>query len=83
MQDAQIRRVPVVDEERHLVGMVSLGDLATKADEESAGETLAQVSEPSTPVRSGQSQASGAAGGGSSTGEPRRGPDGATGGAAG
>jgi CBS domain-containing protein len=31
MSDTQIRRLPVVDREKHLVGIVSLGDLATHA----------------------------------------------------
>lgn len=51
MQDAQVRRVPVLDEQQHLVGMVTLGDLATKVDERLAGEALTQVSEPSAPAR--------------------------------
>jgi len=51
MQDAQIRRIPVLDDQQRLVGMVSLGDLATKADERLAGEALTQVSEPSAPAR--------------------------------
>src|SRR3954469_15672601 len=33
MQDAQVRRVPVLEEQQRLVGMVTLGDLATKVDE--------------------------------------------------
>lgn len=71
MRDAQIRRVPVVDHDKHLVGMLSLGDVAVKADESEAGAALQGISEPAQPDRSGQSQASGAAGGGSSTGKPR------------
>lgn len=67
MRDAQIRRLPVVDRDKKLVGMLSLGDLATKGDVGEAGETLEQVSEPSRPDRSGQSAASGAAGGGETT----------------
>lgn len=74
MRDAQIRRVPVVDHEKHLVGMLSLGDASVKADEGRAGEALQSISEPAEPDRSGQSQASGAAGGGSSSGQPRQVP---------
>jgi CBS domain-containing protein len=53
MQDAQIRRVPVMDRQNRLIGMVSLGDLATKtrADEE-VQDTLESVSQPSEPNRS-------------------------------
>jgi CBS domain-containing protein len=71
MRDAQIRRVPVVDREKHLVGMLSLGDVATQADSREAGEALGGISEPSRPDRSGQSAASGAAGGGSASGRAR------------
>ncbi len=53
MRDMQIRRVPVLDRDKHLVGMLSLGDIATKADEELAGDALEGISTPSTPDRSG------------------------------
>jgi len=48
MQDAQIRRLPVVDRARRLVGIVSLGDLAIKAGTPDAelAETLAVISDP-------------------------------------
>jgi CBS domain-containing protein len=52
MGDVQIRRVPVIDEQSHqLVGIVSLGDMATK---HSAGidQALDEISEPSKPDRS-------------------------------
>jgi CBS domain-containing protein len=68
MRDAQIRRLPVVDHDAHLVGILSLGDVAVKADELKAGQALESISEPAEPDRSSQSQASGAAGGGSATG---------------
>ena len=64
MRKAQVRRVPVIDRENRLVGMVSLGDLAVKGDEEQAGSALRSISAPAEPDRSHQSQASGAAGGG-------------------
>lgn len=53
MKDAQIRRVPVMGRNNQLVGMVSLGDLATKtrADDE-VQETLENISQPSEPNRS-------------------------------
>lgn len=51
MGDTQIRRVPVVDQASHsLIGIVSLGDMATK---HSAGidRALEEISEPSQPDR--------------------------------
>jgi CBS domain-containing protein len=45
MRDSQIRRIPVVDRQKQLVGIVSLGDLATRtSDEEETGETLEEIS---------------------------------------
>ena len=69
MQDAQIRRLPVVDREAHLVGILTLGDVAVKAGGENVADTLGEISEPATPDRSGQSAASGSAGGGATAGE--------------
>jgi len=47
MQERQIRRLPVLDRDGRLAGIVSLGDLATETgDEELAGSTLEAVSEP-------------------------------------
>jgi CBS domain-containing protein/protein required for attachment to host cells len=60
MRDARVRRVPVLDREQHLVGMLSLGDVATRADGDGAGIVLQEVSEPSHPER-GQDAAQGAA----------------------
>lgn len=68
MQQLQIRRLPVLDRDKRLVGIVSLGDLAAKGDQVQAGEALADISEPARPNRSGQSAASGAAGGGEANG---------------
>jgi CBS-domain-containing membrane protein len=50
MAEQQIRRLPVVDHEKHLVGIVSLGDLATNADG-NMSSTLGAVSSPSAPDR--------------------------------
>ncbi|MGC1174082.1 CBS domain-containing protein [Polaromonas sp.] len=74
MADNQIRRLPVIDGDNRLVGIISLGDLATKdpGDEADIGESLGTISSPSEPDRTGQSQASGAAGGGSASGKPAR-----------
>lgn len=48
MQERQIRRLAVLNHDRELVGMVSLGDLAVHTpDGQLSGETLERVSEPS------------------------------------
>ncbi len=51
MRKAQVRRLPVIDRENRLVGMVSLGDLAVKGDQDQAGSALRSISEPSKPDR--------------------------------
>jgi CBS domain-containing protein len=66
MRDAQVRRLPVIDHDRHLVGILSLGDVSATASSSEVAEALACISEPSEPDRSGMSAASGAAGGGAS-----------------
>lgn len=73
MRDAQIRRLPVVDHDKHLVGILSLGDIAVKAGEDEASDALAGISEPAEPDRSHLSAASGQAGGGQSGGPSGRG----------
>ncbi|MEM5440101.1 CBS domain-containing protein [Paraburkholderia diazotrophica] len=50
MEGAQIRRVPVLDNEKRLVGILSLGDLATSTDG-GAYKTLSAISTPSAPKR--------------------------------
>jgi CBS domain-containing protein len=58
MADTQIRRIPVIshDSAHRLVGIVSLGDLATRTDNERSGQGLQQmvekISYPSEPDRS-------------------------------
>ena len=54
MRRQQVRRLPVVDREKRLVGIVSLGDVATRSDEEGAGAALREISEPSEPHSGGQ-----------------------------
>ena len=44
MSEAQVRRLPVLDESDRLVGMVSLGDLARETSGESAHRALEGVS---------------------------------------
>jgi len=46
MADEQVRRVPVLDGGRHLVGVVSLGDLS-QAKARHAGDALREISRPS------------------------------------
>ena len=46
MSDEQIRRLPVLDEDEKLVGIVSLGDLARESDGEQAHRALEGVSAP-------------------------------------
>ena len=47
MGDQQIRRLPVVSKDKRLVGIVSLGDIAT-TNEWPAGQALSEISEPSS-----------------------------------
>lgn len=52
MGDSQVRRIPVIshDEQRRLVGMLSLGDLATRAaDRADLDDVTELVSRPGTP----------------------------------
>lgn len=51
MQRLQIRRMPVLDRQRQLVGMLSLGDVATKAEAQVAAAALTEISQPSEPDR--------------------------------
>lgn len=46
MGDIQVRRLPVVNRDKRLVGIVSLGDIATSRDREGAGEALSGISQP-------------------------------------
>lgn len=52
MEARQIRRLPILNRKKRLVGIVSLGDLAVHAGEsEQTGETLKEVSRPAVPRR--------------------------------
>lgn len=44
MSQQQLRRLPVVNRDKRLVGMVSLGDVAQNADPERSGEALRGIS---------------------------------------
>lgn len=54
MAEAQIRRLPVVDGNQRLVGIVSLGDIAAKNpdDEVDVAMSLGDISTPAEPDRS-------------------------------
>lgn len=51
MADVQIRRLPVINSDRQVVGIVSLGDLATRHSGHVAA-ALRRISDPSMPDRS-------------------------------
>jgi CBS domain-containing protein len=52
MREHQIRRLPIVDRQKNLIGIVSLGDLAVDAGRDRlSGSTLERISEPSRPRR--------------------------------
>jgi CBS domain-containing protein len=46
MSQAQVRRLPVIDDSQQLCGIVSLGDLSRETDDDSASEALEGVSQP-------------------------------------
>lgn len=64
MEELDVGALPVLDRDKRLVGILSLGDLAAKGDVQQAGAALADISEPSRPTRTGPSAARGPAGGG-------------------
>jgi CBS domain-containing protein len=46
MSKAQVRRLPVIDSNERLCGIVSLGDLSRETDTDTAGQALEGVSQP-------------------------------------
>ncbi|HET6536222.1 MAG TPA: CBS domain-containing protein [Sphingomicrobium sp.] len=46
MSQAQVRRLPVIDDRQQLCGIVSLGDLSRETDGDSASQALEGVSQP-------------------------------------
>ena len=46
MSEMKIRRLPVVNREKRLVGIISLGDLARNEDAGKTGETVSHICEP-------------------------------------
>lgn len=52
MAEKQVRRLVVLNRDKRMVGIVSLGDLAVKTgDEQLAGRALEDISEPNRPDR--------------------------------
>lgn len=51
MIQKQVRRLVVNDDQGRIVGIVSLGDLATSINTTAAGEVIREVSQPSEPAR--------------------------------
>jgi CBS domain-containing protein len=50
MADYQVRRLPVVDDENHLIGVLAQADIALEAKEKASGEMLEEISkEPAGP----------------------------------
>jgi CBS domain-containing protein len=49
MKERQIRRFIVVDQNKKLVGIVAIGDLAQEVSDKKVGEALGGISEPITP----------------------------------
>ena len=58
MSQHQIRRLPVVND-GELVGMIALGDIAVKEDEDTAGDALEEISEGVKGKRQGASKSQG------------------------
>jgi CBS domain-containing protein len=46
MGEIKVRRLPVLNRQKRLVGIVSLGDLATNSESTEAGKALSGISEP-------------------------------------
>ena len=51
MAQHQVRRLPVVDRDNHLVGVVSQADVAREVKDKAAGELLEDISRPPTGPR--------------------------------
>ena len=54
MEGLQLRRLLVLNRDNQLAGILSLGDLAVRANEQNAGEVLKEVSEMSWVRTAGQ-----------------------------
>lgn len=48
MEEHQVRRVPIVDEGRHVLGIVAQADVATKLAHETTAGAVEEISQPSS-----------------------------------
>src|SRR4029077_9156241 len=46
MADMKVRRLPVVNRDKRLVGIISFGDLARNENADTTGHTISHISEP-------------------------------------
>ena len=46
MAEIKVRRLPVVNRDKRLVGVVSIGDLAQDVDETQVGQTVQSITDP-------------------------------------
>jgi len=46
MQEHQIRRIPIVDGDYHVIGIVAQADLALKDNAEKVSKTVTEISKP-------------------------------------
>nr|WP_294848095.1 CBS domain-containing protein [uncultured Sphingomonas sp.] len=51
MAEAQVRRLPVLDQDDNLIGMISLGDLSREGKQQAASEALQGVSAETTQLQ--------------------------------
>jgi len=56
MGENQIRRIPVVDQDRRLVGILSFADVTRAAGENIAGATIQDISEPDNDMSGSQKE---------------------------
>lgn len=54
MEKNQIRRLPVMNAQRKLVGMVTVGDIAERSTQSLAGEVMYEVCKPNAGARAAQ-----------------------------
>lgn len=49
MAELQIRRLPIIDRDKRLVGIVATADIARQAKDRTTGQTLEEISQPNRP----------------------------------